>query len=70
MTCAICGVPCPPTADGVQAGGDLGWVHDSCFQAFDARQEVEEMAMFGGTMVPLLIAELAPRPKGRRRAAA
>jgi hypothetical protein len=68
--CVICGVACPATADGVQAGGDIGWCHHSCFKAFDARQEVEESAMFLGMSVPLLIAELAPRAKGRRRVVA
>ena len=43
MNCSICGVACPPEADAVEAGGDVGRAHTACFEAWDREAEAWEM---------------------------
>ena len=62
--CSICGVACPPEADAVNAGGDVGRVHDACFQAWDTAAEAAEMALFDGSALSLIFA-LEDRPRKR-----
>lgn len=56
--CVLCGIPCPPEADAVEAGGDLGRVHLCCFEVFDRGAELAEL---GGVLVEhnLVIDEVA-----------
>ena len=62
--CVLCGIRCPPEADAVNAGGDVGRVHDACFQAWDTAAEAAEMALFDGSALSLIFA-LEDRPRGR-----
>jgi hypothetical protein len=39
-TCSLCQLP----GASLQAGGDVGLCHSSCFRAFDRRCEAEEIA--------------------------
>ena len=65
--CTLCGVNCPPEADAVEAGGDLGRCHSACFQDWDRQAEACEMALFDGMFVPMLVAQLeAPAMRARR----
>ena len=57
-TCVLCGIRCPPEADAVEAGGDVGRVHFVCFESFDRDAEQAEL---GGMMVEhnLVVDEVA-----------